>query len=267
MDPTNNPMQNMNSVSNDGVMSGAGAGGVGMGGVGVGSDMSSMMNGGMNASMGGAVVGGASMAGVSAMGAGVPAAGGMPMVGGDVSMAGTGIGGMPTGAAASAPMGGVPIGGGMAQQVGGPMSPGQMFQAGGVAAPMGALGGVPGDLSSSNSPLLGATDPLTMPAPPKAPDPVEVELNAPFKAAGPVPGSIGSAISMPGDPNQQVPNVAFNDPAMMAPNSSMMPKKKSWSARLGMDGGKKMDKKTMIIIGAIAAVVVVAIVAVVMSAL
>ena len=69
--------------------------------------------------------------------------------------------------------------------------------------------------------LVGATDPITMPPPPKAPDPVEEELKAPFKAAGPVPGSIGSAISVPADaapapePGHAPNNVSFNDPAMM----------------------------------------------------
>lgn len=73
-----------------------------------------------------------------------------------------------------------------------------------------------------NGGLVGATDPITMPAPPKAPDPVEEELKAPFKAAGPVPGSIGSAISVPPDaaasmtePGKAPNSVSFNDPAMM----------------------------------------------------
>ena len=215
-----------------------------------------------------------------AMGGGMqpPVGGGLqsPMGGGMSQPMGDGMQ-PPVGGGMQPPMGGgmpQPMGGGMpiqpmtgTQPIAVPtMTPGQMFQAGGVGAPMGALGATPGDFSSANSPLLGATDPITMPTPPKAPDPVEAELNAPFKAAAPVPGSIGSAISMPGDPNQ-VPNVAFNDPAMMAPNSSAMPNKKTWSSRLGMDGGKKMDKKTMIILGSIAAVIVVAIVAVVVIAL
>ena len=77
--------------------------------------------------------------------------------------------------------------------------------------------------------LVGATDPITMPAPPKAPDPVEVELNAPFKAAAPVPGSIGSAISVPAGEMGRTPSVAFNDPAATAnPAAGGQPQKKSF---------------------------------------
>ena len=263
MDPTNNPMQNLNSAPNGGMAPEAGMGmgmGMGMGGP------TMANNPGMAMGMNGASVDNGTMVipgmngGMSSGNTGMPGANaGMPGVGVGAGVMG---GGPSVSNAPGAAMGGVPP----MQPAGGQMSPGQMFQAGGVAAPMGALGAIPGDYSSANSPLLGATDPITMPDRPKAPDPVEMELNAPFKAAAPVPGSIGSAISMPGDPNQ-VPNVAFNDPAMMAPNASMMPKKRTWSSRLGMDGGKKMDKKTMIILGAIVAVVVVAIVAVVIIAL
>ena len=153
------------------------------------------------------------------------------------------------------------------QPIGGSMSAGQMFQpTGGVSTPMGALGAAPGDFASANSPLLSATDPITMPAPPKAPDPIEEELKAPFKAAGPVPGSIGSAVSMPGDPNQN-PNVAFNDPATMAPNNSMMPKNGSFLSKLGLGGGKKMDKKTMIVLGVVLLLVVAGVVIVIVTAL
>ena len=239
MDPMNNPMQNLNSVPNGAAMP---DGGMGMN--------SGMTDGVMANGMAGGLIANGEMS-----------SGGMAGFGSTGGIVG---GGMIDGSAMNNQMGGmqqqppVPVGG---------MNPGQMFQsAGGVGTPMGALGAIPGDYSSANSPLLGATDPITMPAPPKAPDPVEEELKAPFRAAAPVPGSIGSAISMPGDPNQ-VPNVAFNDPAMMAPNSSMMPKKRTWSSRLGMDGDKKMDKKTMIILGSVVAVIVVAIVAVVVIAL
>ena len=230
MDPMNNPMQNPNVMPGGSVP---------------------------DANMGMPVGDGQMASGMSGSGIANPADLASPAMGG--GMPSVGLPQQPAGMPVQ-PMAGV-------QQVATPvMSPGQMFQAGGVGAPMGALGVTPGDFSTANSPLLGATDPITMPAPPKAPDPVEVELNAPFKAAAPVPGSIGSAISMPGDPNQ-VPNVAFNDPAMMAPNNAAMPNKKSLMSRMGMEGGKKMDKKTMIILGSIAAVIVVAIVAVVVIAL
>lgn len=108
------------------------------------------------------------------------------------------------------------------------------------------------------NPMVGATDPITMPNPPKELDPIEEELKAPMKAAGPVPGSIGSAISMPSEqvpagaaPQMgPVPNVAFNDPAtqqqLMPQGVPMSPAK------------KKMDKKTLIMLCALAGVVVVA---------
>lgn len=96
------------------------------------------------------------------------------------------------------------------------------------------------------------TDPIMMPDQPAKPDPVEEELKAPMKAAGPVPGSIGSAVSMPaGDlPGGQVqpntPSVAFNDPAAQ-PNASMAQPVK-----------KQANKTTLIVLIAVAAVVVIA---------
>ena len=46
---------------------------------------------------------------------------------------------------------------------------------------------------------IGATEPLTTPDPIPEPDPVEEALRAPIKPAAPVPGSIGSAVSVPVD--------------------------------------------------------------------
>ena len=72
---------------------------------------------------------------------------------------------------------------------------------------------------------LAATEAIMRPEPAPAPDPIEEELKAPLKPAAPVPGSIGSAVSVPaesGDNNvgaidfgdgKQVQSVAFNDPA------------------------------------------------------
>ena len=77
---------------------------------------------------------------------------------------------------------------------------------------------------------IAATDPIMAPEPAKAPDPVQEELNAPMKAAGPVPGSIGSAVSGPANgtsgmdmpmggnpfnnmPQERTQSVPFNDPA------------------------------------------------------
>lgn len=82
---------------------------------------------------------------------------------------------------------------------------------------------------------ISATDPITQPEPAPAPDPVEEALKAPFQAAGPVPGSIGSAVSMPSDsPSSSAQGVPFNDPAAMPdidqsqqPSAPLPPKKKS----------------------------------------
>lgn len=66
------------------------------------------------------------------------------------------------------------------------------------------------------------TAPIMMPEAPKAPDPVEEELKTPLTPAAPVPGSIGSAVSVPaGAPMQQTPNVAFTDPAMQPDPSAV----------------------------------------------
>ena len=99
-----------------------------------------------------------------------------------------------------------------------------------------------------------------MPAPPKAPDPVEEELKAPLKAAEPVPGSIGSAISMPAAEAAQdfgadnsnfdrTPSVSFNDPAVTADAKPVKTKKKT-------------SKNTLIALTLVAVMVVIALAAV-----
>ena len=104
-----------------------------------------------------------------------------------------------------------------------------------------------------NSGLVGATDPITVPAPPKSLDPVEEELKAPFKATGPVPGSIGSAISVPADaapvpePGRAPNNVSFNDPTA-AENPSPASAKPA---------KKKTSKSTLILLAIIAGLVVI----------
>lgn len=123
---------------------------------------------------------------------------------------------------------------------------------------------------SGANPMLGATDPITMPNPPKAPDPIEEELKAPMKAAGPVPGSIGSAISMPSEQPAapeavaqmgQVPNVAFNDPAAaQGQPAQAAPVKAAKKNPFG-----KLDKKSLIMLCAIAGIVVIALVVVLIS--
>ena len=107
-----------------------------------------------------------------------------------------------------------------------------------------------GGAATPETPAFGATDPLTMPTPPKAPDPIEEELKAPLKAAGPVPGSIGSAISVPPEEGARSPEIPQQ---MMQPMQPAMPMKKA---------KKKTNKNTMILIGVVGALVIIALVAV-----
>lgn len=114
----------------------------------------------------------------------------------------------------------------------------------------------------ANPGFVNATDPITMPAPPKAPDPVEEELKAPLKAAEPVPGSIGSAISVPAAGASQnlganefptgstkTQNVSFTDPAASAEVKPVKTKKKT-------------SKSTLIALTIVAIMVVIALTAV-----
>lgn len=99
------------------------------------------------------------------------------------------------------------------------------------AAPV--VGAGTGATQSGGFEGLSMTEPIMQPDLPAAPDPVKQELESPMKAAGPVPGSIGSAMSVTQDGTQldangqpivvenagqsgaggTVANVAFNDPA------------------------------------------------------
>ena len=120
--------------------------------------------------------------------------------------------------------------------------------------------------------MVGETDPITVPNPPKAPDPIEEELKAPMQAAAPVPGSIGSAISMPSADgaetvsaairpmSEQTPNVAFNDPA----NPQGQP---AAPAAPGAPAKKAMDKKTLIMLCALGGIIVIALVIVLVTQL
>ena len=111
---------------------------------------------------------------------------------------------------------------------------------------------------------LAATDPIMQPEAPKAPDPVEEELKAPMKAAGPVPGSIGSAVSGPQSEGEaapapadnpfasapaKTPSVSFNDPVAEAQGAAGAPATK-----------KPMDKKTLIILCVVAGIIVIALI-------
>lgn len=95
---------------------------------------------------------------------------------------------------------------------------------------------------------VSATEPIMMPEPAPAPDPIEEELKAPMRAADPVPGSIGSAVS-------GTPNVAFNDPAMQA-NPMTTPMQQN----TGTPAKKKTSRTTLIALIVVAAIVVVALV-------
>lgn len=127
--------------------------------------------------------------------------------------------------------------------------------ASGAPAPVGNPAGTQAD-------GLAATDPIMMPEPAPAPDPVEEELKAPMKAAEPAPGSIGSAVSGPmpvageggeapaanpfANNDKQTPNVAFNDPATQ-PDAAANP----------MAPAKKKTSKTTLIALIIVAVMIV----------
>lgn len=121
---------------------------------------------------------------------------------------------------------------------------------------------------------VSAMDPIMRPEPAPAPDPVEEELKAPMKAAGPVPGSIGSAVSGPelaeetevdmesvfvannAQPSMQqnnTPSVSFNDPATQPDvNPATEPSKPV----------KKNSKTTLTILIVVAIMVVIALAAV-----
>lgn len=104
---------------------------------------------------------------------------------------------------------------------------------------------------------FGATDPITMPEGPKAPDPVEEELKMPLKAAGPVPGSIGSAVSMPSDEQGGGKVVEHTAPGEQAAGQNAAADGSS-DAKVVKKPFKKMDQKTMLIMGAVGAVLIVA---------
>ena len=107
-----------------------------------------------------------------------------------------------------------------------------------------------------SSERVAATDPIMRPEPAPEPDPIEEELKAPMKAAGPAPGSIGSAVSGPQGPAPadagSTPSVAFNDPATQPDATNPMAEA----------GKKKSNRTTLIVLIIVAAVVVVALAAV-----
>jgi hypothetical protein len=103
-----------------------------------------------------------------------------------------------------------------------------------------------------NSPILD-TSPITIPETPKAPDPIEEELKAPLTPAAPVPGSIGSAVSMPANTAQQPPvqSVSFTDPATQPDPNNIANNILAGVAK------RKMSRMTVSLICTIIAIVIV----------
>lgn len=119
--------------------------------------------------------------------------------------------------------------------------------------------------SAANAGVIDETTAISVPEGPKPVDPVEEELKAPLKAAGPVPGSIGSAVSMPQEGGAAPQNVAFNDPAQpganpMTANAAPQVKKNSFLDKLMAK--TKMSKNTLILLAIVAGLIVVLLVAV-----
>ncbi len=124
---------------------------------------------------------------------------------------------------------------------------------------------------------LLATDPIMKPEPAPGPDPVQQELEAPMKAAAPVPGSIGSSIS--GDGSQtaapagkkqafnnpfkkkETPSVAFNDPAMQ--NND--PNAQGAAPAGNMPIKPKNNKTTLIVLIAVAAIVIIVLIVILIA--
>ena len=142
------------------------------------------------------------------------------------------------------------------------------------AAPTGTAmnetAGVAGGVPVGAPGMLGAMDPLTMPDKPAEPDPVEEELKAPLKAAAPVPGSIGSAVSVPaegasagGAPVSGVPVMPVPTPMATAPQSVSFedPAKMPAAGGVAKSGGKlKMSKQTLVLLCVVAGIVVLALI-------
>lgn len=132
---------------------------------------------------------------------------------------------------------------------GGTMSMNQMFQTQPAQA-----GGV-----------IDETTAIAVPEGPKPPDPVEEELKAPLKATGPVPGSIGSAVSMPPadgsapQTNGVSEQMVANGVNPMATNANTPAgKKQTFFDKLATK--TKMTKNTLILFTVLAGVIVVALI-------
>ena len=140
------------------------------------------------------------------------------------------------------------------------------------AAPVNSAGGgtMPMNQMFQPQPATAAnvfdeTTAISVPEGPKPPDPVEEELKAPLKAAGPVPGSIGSAVSMPPADGSQPQMSGVNEQMMangvnpMAANANT-PAGKKPGLFDKLTAKTKMSKSTLILLSVVAGLVVVALV-------
>ena len=102
--------------------------------------------------------------------------------------------------------------------------------------------------------VLDETTAISVPEGPKPVDPIEEELKAPLKAAAPAPGSIGSAVSGPADPNAPQDTAPFDPNNPMTANAAPQVKKDSFLNK--MMAKTKMSKTTLILLAVVAGVIV-----------
>ena len=113
--------------------------------------------------------------------------------------------------------------------------------------------------------VFDETTAISVPEGPKPPDPVEEELKAPLKAAQPVPGSIGSAVSMPPADGSQPQTNGVNEQMManginpMAANANT-PAGKKPNFLDNLVAKTKMSKSTLILLSVVAGLVIIALI-------
>lgn len=117
----------------------------------------------------------------------------------------------------------------------------------------------PAPVAGFNSPFMSngiaATEPLTEPEPAPQPDPIEEALKAPIKAAEPVPGSIGSAVSVPFEQGASVAPTQMNNVAFNANTTT------SFSSNpAGVQPQKPADNKKLLMIIGIGAIAIIAVI-------
>ena len=101
--------------------------------------------------------------------------------------------------------------------------------------------------------MFDETTAISVPEGPKPPDPVEEELKAPIKAAAPVPGSIGSSVSMPPADGAQPINPGANGQMMANANS---PAGKQPNILDKLMAKTKMSKSTLLLVSVVAGLIV-----------